>query len=336
MKRHGNLFEKIVDMDNLRQAFKRARKGKAWQRKVKDVEEHLDERLKELQTRLINGTYRTSPYKTKQIYEPKERTIYILPFFPDRIAQHAMMNVLEPLWDHLMYYHSYACRRGKGQHAGSTKTMEYVRRNKYVLKCDISKFYPSIHHDTLKAILRKKIKDRRVLGLLDEVIDSVKGERNIPIGNYLSQWMGNLYMNELDEYVKHELKVKDYIRYCDDFLLFADDKETLNRWAALVRDFVETKLRLRLSKCDLFPTARGVDFLGYRHFPQGYVLVRKTTAKRVKQRMKALPWKVKHGQLSKKQALSVLASAQGWLKHANAHNLFLSLKLEELKGEMQQ
>ena len=198
MKRHNNLFDKIVDKDNLLLAYKKAKKHKNWQQKVIRVEKDLDNLIEGLRLSLINGTYKTAEYRTKKIYEPKERTIYVLPFYPDRIVHHAIMNILEPIWDNLFISDSYACRNGKGQHKGSQKCMEFVRKNKYCLKCDISKFYPSINHEILKLIIRKKIKCKRTLNLLDTIIDSIDGETNIPIGNYLSQWFGNLYLNELD------------------------------------------------------------------------------------------------------------------------------------------
>lgn len=206
MKRHNNLFDKIVDKDNLLLAYKKAKKHKNWQQKVIRVEKDLDNLIEGLRLSLINGTYKTAEYRTKKIYEPKERTIYVLPFYPDRIVHHAIMNILEPIWDNLFISDSYACRNGKGQHKGSQKCMEFVRKNKYCLKCDISKFYPSINHEILKLIIRKKIKCKRTLNLLDTIIDSIDGETNIPIGNYLSQWFGNLYLNEL-EVLNKEIKV---------------------------------------------------------------------------------------------------------------------------------
>lgn len=321
MKRHNNLFDKIVDKDNLLLAYKKAKKHKSWQQKVIRVEKDLDNLIEELRLSLINGTYKTAEYRTKKIYEPKERTIYVLPFYPDRIVHHAIMNILEPIWDNLFISDSYACRNGKGQHKGSQKCMEFVRKNKYCLKCDISKFYPSINHEILKLIIRKKIKCKRTLNLLDTIIDSIDGETNIPIGNYLSQWFGNLYLNELDMFMKHDNKIKCYIRYCDDFLLFSNDKALLKEMAIKIKDYVENILKLRLSKCNLFPTSQGIDFLGYRHFSSGYILVRKTTAKRMKKRIRRLKWELAKKKITNDRALSVIGSISGWLKWANTYNL---------------
>lgn len=333
MKRHSNLFEQICDIENLRLAFKRASRHKHRQRKIKNVEKDLENKLLALQQDLLSGEYKTSAYKTKKIYEPKERIIYILPFYPDRIVHHAIMNVLEPIWNNLMYYHSYACRKNKGQHAGSRKCMEYVRKYRYCLQCDVSKFYPNVNHAILKEILRKKIKDKRLLLLLDEIIDSAEGDKNVPIGNYLSQWFGNLYLNELDERVKHVYKIKPYLRYCDDFVFFGNDKAELNKIKADISKWMYSRLKLKLSKCSLYPTSQGVDFLGYRHFPNK-ILVRKRTAKRVKKNVRGLIYKIRHKEITPEQALSTIASHEGWIKHAQTYNLRKFLHLEELKQEV--
>jgi hypothetical protein len=188
---------------------------------VQAFEKNLDDNIKSISKSLIDRTFQTSEYRTKIIHEPKERTIFILPFAPDRIVQHSLMNILEPIWDKMMIHNNFACRVGKGIHAGSRKTMEYVRKNSYCLKCDISKFYPSVNHDILYDILQRKIKCIDTLWLIKDIIYSYTGNgNNIPIGNYTSQWFGNMYLNELDTYVKHELRCKDYLRYCDDFCLF--------------------------------------------------------------------------------------------------------------------
>ncbi len=335
MKRHGGLFEKIVSPENIALAFDKAKKGKTWQNSVKEVERDREAKLSALREALVSGTFTTSPYKVKIIHEPKERQIYILPFYPDRIVQHAIMNVVVPIWDSMMIKDSYACRKGKGQHAGSNRCMQFVRRNAWVCQFDVSKFYPSINHKKLMAVIQKKIKDVRVLALFENIISSIEGESNVPIGNYTSQWFGNLYLNELDQLVKHKYHVRDYIRYCDDFLIFGNDKESMKRLTAEIEDFVRDELHMRLSKKSLFPTSHGVDFLGYRHFPSGKILVRKATAKRVKRRMKALPWEINHGRITKEQALGKLASTHGWLKHANAHHLRMAIQLDELQKEVE-
>ena len=329
MKRHGNLFDQIVSMDNLWAAYRKARKGKSSKSAIKRFDGNPQRRLERIQCRLIDGSFSTSPYLTKWVFEPKQRLIYVLPFNPDRIVQHAIMNVIEPIWDKMLISDSYACRSGKGIHAGSRRVMEFVRRYKYCLKCDISKFYPSVDHDILFNIIQRKIKCSRTLELLRNIIYSIGGGKNVPIGNYTSQWFGNLYLNELDQYLKHEWHVKPYVRYCDDFVLFADDKPFLNKMAHVIKEFAWDKLKLTLSKCDLFPVTQGVDFLGYRHF-RNYLLLRKSTAQRIKRRLRLLPRLLERGKISLESYRSSLASSMGWLKWCNSRNLALSLRIDEL------
>ena len=329
MRRHGDLYNRIINIDNLREAYRRARRGKTQKSAIKRFDRNPEERLDKIQKSLIDHTFHSSEYTTKHVYEPKPRLIYVLPFAPDRIVQHALMNVIEPIWDRLLISDSYACRAGKGMHAGSRRCMEFVRRYKYCLKCDISKFYPSVHHDTLFEIIQRKIKCPETLWLINEIIYSMPGGRNVPIGNYTSQWFGNLYMNELDQYLKHEWRFKPYIRYCDDFVTFSDDKPFLNEVAVAITEFVDEKLKMSLSKRDLLPVSQGVDFLGYRHFPN-YILLRKSTTKRVKKRLALLPKLLKKGRISLDSYRSSIASTNGWLKWANSHHLALSLKLGEL------
>lgn len=330
VKRIGNLWDKIVNIQNLELAFDRAVRGKASRRNVKKAKSNKEQIVNYIYELLKSGKYKTSEYKTKKIYEPKERTIYILPLVPDRIVHHAIMNVLEPIWDARLINNTYSCRIGKGQHKGSQKVMEYIKYYPFVLKNDISKFYPSINHEVLKQVIRRKIKDDRVLQLLDEIIDSVEGETNVPIGNYLSQWFGNLYMDLLDRYITQELGFTHYVRYCDDFIVFSKSKHELAVINQLIKEFIHDKLKLKLSKSSIFPVSRGVEFLGYRHFPS-YILVRKSTVKRMKHRLLRIPYQLKHKIITREQAISKLASFDGWLKHANCYNLkscewFVNLK----------
>lgn len=329
MKRHGNLWDKITELDNIYLAYKKARKGKSWQNTISRFDDDLDENIFNIRDALIEKTFTTSPYTEKMIYEPKQRIIYKLPFNPDRVVQHALMNVLEPVWSGLFIHDSYACRTGKGIHAASRRTMDFIRvagHGAYCLKMDISKFYPSIDHDTLFGIVRRKIKCPDTLWLLEDIIYSIPGGKNVPIGNYTSQWLGNLYMNELDQFLKHEMKIRYYIRYCDDFVLLHQDKRFLRLVAEEIERFLAERLDLSLSKNDIFPVQQGIDFLGYRHFPN-HILVRKSTAKRIKHRMQELPRKLARGEISLDQYRSSIASTEGWLLWANSHNFKQSLGL---------
>lgn len=330
MKRHGNLWDKIVDPDNLYKAYRAARKGKGWRKTIRRFEKNVNGNLLKLQRDLCTGTFTTSEYSEKTVYEPKKRQIYKLPFYPDRVVQHALLQVLIPIWDNLMIYDSYACRENKGMHQASKKTMGYVKKYRYCFKADISKFYPSIDHQILLKIIRRKIKCKPTLNLLEDIICSYPGGKNTPIGNYTSQWFGNLYMNEVDQLIKHKFKIKAYIRYCDDFVLFHNSKETLKEIKDYIESFLSFELELRFSKWSIFPVTQGVDFLGYRHFPNK-VLLRKSSARRIIKRISKLPRLLEKRAISLVQYRSSIASTEGWLKWANTYNLTLALKLIELK-----
>ena len=330
MKRHGKLFSQITDLENIRQAFLDAKRGKKKKNAIRRCEDNLDLVCKQIQEMLITKAFRTSAYRTMFIYVPKKRQIFDLPFYPDRIIHHALMRVIEPIWQGLFISNSFACISGRGIHSGSRKTMEYTRSYKYCLKMDIRKFYPSVDHDVLFSIVQKKIKCPDTLWLLKDIIYSVPDGKNVPIGNYTSQWLGNLYLNELDQFLKHEHHVQAYLRYCDDFCIFHDDKKYLGRMAKIIEEFLASNLKLTLSKCDLFPVSRGVDFLGYRHFPD-HVLLRKSTATRMKRRLNKLPELLARLIISPEQYRSTLASITGWMKWANSRNLQLHLKMESLR-----
>lgn len=333
MKRIGNVFHHITDYGNLYLAYTKARVGKSWQNTIKQFEKDITGNLKNIQADLINGSFRTSKYRTMQIHEPKHRTIYILPFNPDRIVQHAVMNVMEPVWDRRFIHDSYSCRKGKGQHKGSQRCMEFVRRYKYCLKGDISKFYPSINHDIMFELVKRTIKCPKTLQLLENIIYAIGGGQNIPIGNYTSQWLGNLYLHELDKYCKHTLRIKGYIRYCDDFVLFHDDKQYLHSCLMGIKDLLHKKLSLTMSKDSIFPVTQGVDFLGYRHFPN-YVLLRKSTAKRVKKRLSRLPALLRKGIITEKQYRSSIESTKGWLKWCSSYNFSIHNQIDNLLNEV--
>jgi len=329
MRRHNHLFEKIVTIENLRLAFKRASKGKHWQRSIKLFKEDAETKLVAIRELLLSKTYKPSLYRTKQIYIPKTRTIYIAPFSPDRVIHHAIMNVLEPILEKLFIHDSYACIKGKGLHLGSKRTMEFVRRNKYFLKCDISKFYPSMKHDVLYRVIQKKIKCKDTLALMKDIIYSVPDGQNVPIGNFTSQWFGNIYLHELDMRAKHVYRVKHYLRYCDDFLFFSNDKKQLREIAKDLKVYLADELGLKMSKCELAPVTQGVDFLGYRHFPK-YVLLRRATAIRIKRRLKILPRLFKAGRITMEQFRSSIASSTGWMKWANTWNFGLKTQIHQL------
>ena len=263
MKTYKNLFEKTCSYENLYNAYLKARRGKRKSEEVLRFTCDLESELFDLQNELRNKTYKTGEYRNFIIFEPKERIISALPF-RDRVVHHAVYSVMEPIFERKFIYDSYACRKGKGTHAGVERLQEFIRKmnnNSYVLKCDVSKYFSSVNHKILKRIIRKKIADGDFLWLLDNIIDSM--ESGIPIGNLTSQLFANIYLNELDEFVKYKLKIKYYIRYMDDFILLYDSKQELHKFREEIRLFFIINLRLSFhpKKVNVFPISLGVDFL---------------------------------------------------------------------------
>lgn len=251
-------------MENLILAEKKARKGKRHQYGVKIFDRDKEENLKKLQQSLINKTYRTSAYKIFTIHEPKERIIYKLPYFPDRICHHAVMNPLEHIFMKVFTQDTYSCIKKRGIHAALRKVRKVLKNKaetKYCLKLDIKKFYPSIDHEILKQLIRKKIKDKKLLWLLDEIIDSAPG---LPIGNYLSQYLANFYLTYFDHWMKETERIKNYFRYADDMVILASNKLILHNLLRKIKDYLKTlKLEVKPNH-QIFPVAeRGIDFVGY-------------------------------------------------------------------------
>ena len=215
MKRAGNLYDTICSTENLYAAYLKAKQGKVKSYGVVLFEKNFESNMEAIQAELISGCYHTSEYSVFKIYDPKERDVYRLPF-RDRVVHHAIMNVVGEIWVSTFISHTYACIKGRGINGVLVhlkRDLKDVENTQYCLKMDIRKFYPSIDHEILKAIVRKKIKDIRLFKLLDEIIDSAPG---VPIGNYLSQFLANLYLSYFDHWMKEDKRVKYYYRYADD------------------------------------------------------------------------------------------------------------------------
>lgn len=314
MKRIGNLYNKIIDLENLRLADMRARKGKSGQIGVQLHLKNEDQNIIELHEMLKNKIYKTSAYKTFTVHEPKERLVFRLPYFPDRIAHHAIMRIMEPIFVSTFTADSYSCIKKRGIHAAAESVKEAlidVSGTKYCLKLDIKKFYPSVDHVILKNLLRRKIKDQDLLWLLDEIIDSSEG---LPIGNYLSQYFANFYLTYFDHWIKENKHVKYYFRYADDIVILSDSKVYLHSILAEIRDYLSVNLNLQVKKnYQVFPVAsRSIDFVGYR-FYHTHVLLRKTIKKSFAR------------MLSRRKNRASIASYSGWAKHCNSKNLLKTL-----------
>lgn len=334
MKTYKGLWEQLISEENFREAEKKAIRGKSGQRGVRMYMKDPDGKRERLRQQLIAGEYRTGDYVAKLVWEPKERTIYKLRFYPDRLLHHAVMNVLRPILEEKFIQNSYACQTGKGPLAASLKCSEMIRKSRYCLQCDIRKFYPSINQAILSRQMHRIIADKRFMAVLDDIIFSFPGETNIPIGNYTSQWLANYYMTGLDNYILHRLKPKGYIRYNDDFLLFDNDKAKLNRCREEIRDYLQRELALEYSKAELFDVKQGVDFCGYRHFGK-YVLIRKSTANRMKRRYREIRKKMASGDYDLDRIEGQVAAGNGLMSHACSGHLRKAIRHEEIWERVQ-
>lgn len=263
MKRTKNLYNKICDIENIRLAYKNAKKGKSKYRQVKEIEKNQEPYLMQIQEMLINKTFNTSEYQIKDIFDgKKKRTIHKLPFFPDRIVHHALMQVIEPILLKSLIRDTFQSIKGRGISDARKRVSKFFKRNdpQYCLKIDIEKFYPSINNDLLKQKIRKKIGCNDTLFLIDNIINSCSG---LPIGNYTSQIFGNFYLSDFDHYIKENLKIKGYFRYCDDMIFLHDDKFYLQRIKPLL--FTQLKLEKLAIKNSwrFFNTKQKLDFVGY-------------------------------------------------------------------------
>jgi len=319
VKRIGSIYQKIYSMDNLILADNKARKGKAWQYGVRIHDQHREANLLTLQDQLINKSYKTSEYTIFKVYEPKEREVFRLPYFPDRITHHAIMNLLEPIFVSVFTADTFSCIKGRGIHAAASavKTaLTDVPGTLYCLKMDVKKFYPSIDHDVLKQLLRRKVKDNDLLWLLDEIIDSAPG---LPIGNYLSQYLANFYLTYFDHWIKEQLQVKYYFRYADDLVILSACKDELHDLFLNIQSYLLTRLKLIVkSNWQVFPVeARGIDFVGYR-FWHTHTLLRKGIKKNFARMV----------HINRNDAS--IASYLGWAKHCNSNHLIKTLLNEAI------
>jgi len=328
MKTHKNLFQEVCKFENLYNAYLKARRGKNNIAEVLKFTYNLEYELLKLQYELISQTHKTGKYRHFVIFEPKEREISALPF-RDRVVHHAICSVIEPIFEKIFISDSYACRKGKGTHAGANRIQMFIRkanksnRNYYALKCDVSKYFPSVNHEILKQLIKEKIGDKRLLQLLDNIIDST--EKGIPIGNLTSQLFANIYLNKLDEYVKYELKMKYYIRYMDDFIILHESKQELHEIKEKVKLlFISMKLTLHPKKANIFPITLGVDFLGYRIF-SNHRLVRKSTVKRFLKSVKGKIKKYDYGSIDFNKLMESFNSWEAYMDHGNSYNLKKSL-----------
>lgn len=324
------IYNIIISKENLYRAAYMASRGRRYRDTVADFNFCLEDEIERLHRELASKTYRHGRYRVFRVYDPKQRSIAAAPF-RDRVVHHAVHDVIEPLIDKTFIYDSYACRKAKGTHMAVDRAQGFLRANAFCFHGDIKKYFPSINHNILKGILRRRIDDGDLLWLLDEVIDSanqVSGQagRGLPIGNLTSQFFANLYLNELDYFVKFDLRLKYYVRYMDDFLVFSNDKIMPIRVKEELRDFLKNRLALDMhgSKSRIYMTGRGIKFLGFRIF-KDYRRLASDNVRRFKNRLKKFEYLSENGKMDKHK---IQESVRCWAAHsnyANTENLRLSI-----------
>ncbi|MFH1246013.1 MAG: reverse transcriptase/maturase family protein, partial [Candidatus Omnitrophota bacterium] len=326
----NNLYERIYAFENLYSAYLKARRNKRYRPEVLEFSYNLEENLLFLRDKLKERTYHTGKYKTFYVYDPKKRMIFSLPF-RDRVVQHALCNIIEPIFDARFIADSYACRKDRGTHKAVERLTDFLRRTEacgarmFCLKGDVEKYFPSVHQGILLEIVRKKIRCARTMRLVEDIVRSMNsiepGGKGIPIGNLTSQLLANVYLNELDYFVKQDLRCRYYLRYMDDFVILSADKKQMRNWQEAIEVFLDKRLCLRLNKkSGVFPVFRGIDFLGYRVW-RTHRLLRKSSVRRIRRTLKVFRRLYARGRVNILEVRQSVASWLGHMQHANCYHL---------------
>ncbi len=336
MKTYNHLFGKITSFENLLLAARKAQKNKRLKPATALFNLNLEKELLSLQADLLEKNYHHGAYRDFQIHDPKKRLISAAPY-RDRVVHHALCNIIEPIFDRRFIHDSYACRIGKGTHAAMKRYSVFARKNKYVLKCDIRKYFQSIDQAVLLRIIKRTISCRDTLWLIEQIVSSRRDEggevyfkgddiftpyqrrRGIPIGNLTSQFFANVYLDGFDHFVKEVLRCKYYIRYVDDFVVFEDSKAHLHEVNMQMESYLETlRLRLHEKKCRIFKVDEGVCFLGFRIFPT-HRLLKKRNLFYMRRRLKKLQMEYVRNNLSLEKLNQTI---QSWVSHASHGDTF--------------
>jgi RNA-directed DNA polymerase len=339
MKRHGNLWPQVVAFENLLQAARQAQCSKRFRDNVLAFNYHLEPELFRLQRELATQTYQPGAYRSFEIHDPKPRLISAAPY-RDRVVHHALCNVIVPLLERRLIGHTYANRTGYGTHRALRRFTHLARQRRYCLQCDIQKYFPSIDHAILKALLRQYLKCQDSLWLIDTIIDASNEQvpvmeyfpgdelltplmrrKGLPIGNLTSQFFANLYLNPFDHFVVRQLKLPHYLRYVDDFAVFSDDWAELAAAREAMEAYLEgVRLRLHPIKTQLFETRHGANFVGFRILPDR-IRVRNDNLQRARRRMRQLQRDYARGRVGLKDLIQRLQSWEAHLMHGDTYRL---------------
>lgn len=331
---HNNLFNEIISLENLFLAWDNFKRGKSSRIDIQAFEMELEENIFALHEKLKNFSYKHGGYSLIRVYDTKPRKIHKAKII-DRLVHQAIFQVVYPIFDKMFIYDSYSCRNDKGTHRAVFRLHDFIRKgtgnyNKklYFLKFDITKYFNNIDHNILLALVGKEIGCKRSLTLIEEIINSFNSRtgKGIPLGNITSQLFANIYLHELDFLIKHKLKVKYYIRYCDDFIILHRDMQFLVKIYKLVEDYLKEYLRLRLKiKLDIKKVNQGIDFLGYVTFPK-YRLIKSRTKNRMFNNINKRKQEYLSGRIDKEKFNSCIQSYLGLIKHCKGYNLEKKIK----------
>ncbi len=332
-------YDNLISIENIFQAWEEFKKGKLKKKDAAKFYRNLEDNLFELHRKLKNKTYRHGSYEDFYVNDPKRRHIHKAKV-SDRIVHHLLYKYLYNIFDKTFIYDSYSCRLNKGTHKAVKRLEEFTRKVSknysgecWVLKCDIKKFFANVDHMILKNLIERKVKDKNILWLLDKVIDSfqlgAKPLKGIPLGNLTSQIFANIYLNELDKFIKHRLKAKYYIRYTDDFVILSENKKILQELENPVSNFLSKSLKLKLhpKKIIFRRLSWGIVFLGYIVLFH-YILVRTKTKKRIFTGIGRKIIERNKGIISDYFLEQTVQSYLGVLKHSNGYTLSQRLKNE--------
>jgi retron-type reverse transcriptase len=332
LKTYNHLYPKVHDFENLYLAYRKARKGKRGRTQPAQFERVQEEQLIALQDELQAFTYQPGTYHNFYVHDPKKRLISAAPF-RDRVVHHALYRVIEPIWESRFIDDTYANRVGRGTHSALDRAQSFARKYKYFLQCDVRQFFPSIDHAILRAEFSRLIRDENALWLCDKILRSGEGvlteeykmdwfpgdglfaanrPRGLPIGNLTSQFWANVYLNSFDHFVKRELKCPAYLRYVDDFLLFANDTRTLLNWRnAVIPKMAGLRLTLHEESAQVCPTNTGIPFLGFRVYPE-YRLLKRRKVIHFRRKLRDVLTDYANGSTTVQK---VGSSIKGWINH---------------------
>ena len=335
-RKERRLFDRIADFSALRDAALRAAKGKRSKPGAAAFLANLEPEVLRLERELKSGAYRPGGYKKFEIFQPKHRVVSAAPF-RDRVVHHALHAVCEPIFERGFIHDSYANRVGKGTHRAVARYESFRDRSRWVLRCDIYRYFPAIDHAILKADLRRRIACGRTLALLDRVIDRsnpqepvilhfsgddlltpLERRRGLPVGNLTSQFFANVYLDGLDHFCKEMLRAKGYLRYVDDFALFHDDPSQLEAWRDKIADYLTgRRLRLHPRKTTIVPTAEPAPFLGFVLSPNGKRRLPDENVRRFRNRLRGLRDRWRQGTVTQEE---VERRVRSWIAHAEHAN----------------